>query len=862
MKIVYASIIIFVVLAAILLFYLLPTQEEESLIHLKTQDFSQAEPYYEKKWEAGDRSIHVIIPLVKIREGQGKMQEAIALLEEYVKGHPQDPQGLKMLSDLYLNGLYKEKYVQSLEKLVQLGDEKSLSTLAYWYQDHGELQKACPLLQKLVRTEEVVASNFYDLAKCYEEGKNLAGALSLMEMKRTRFPKEVSVSDLIYELKLLHTLKAGDTFEKAWIRLLADFLVQKNEPESAFGPLEYLRTYYPEHTDAFIAWTKPLANKDLDLKVASLDAERDNPAGRQKAFRALFQLYRNGFLNVRLANVLFSLFLDDGDLEALKQLLQKVPASQIDENSLVNYIVQASGENDEEALQLLRDNLYRSELQAHPVLYFALENKAPPSLQELTRPELFYLFKLAASKQKKDYALNIGANLPDYFGLQPYQLAELATLYTSLKEGKRFERMLSQSALERKTTEEAFLILEFTNSRPKKVIDWLKQKENPPDYLLQNLYTAAAATKEYSAALLIAKRLVKREQTFSNQMRYALALTQVGKIENGLALLQNLYAKHPQKAERTYFEALLVAYKHNTDYKEQLLAFMNSHQNPSKVLQRDFAYTYMDLGAYSKAEKALWAVAQKESGESDDVQTLIFLWGPNPTVEQAAWIEQRARSAGDDFPYWLKHLSFIGHFCSVIELYEKNCSLKKEALFAYMDALVALDKLSKLRCILRKAPYYPKEIIGYAEIAEDLELQRWLLRKLGNYSQLASVDFARGAYCCVAKDLKHLHCLKSEHFLELGTVWEFWRCYEKARSLWLWGLHINLNCTPEQTLTKALLLQKLNENRINGKEPSLNEMALYYERTAKDSSSKAAFANMMMDLGYIELAGDLLHCGH
>jgi uncharacterized protein (TIGR02996 family) len=82
--------------------------------------------------------------------------------------------------------------------------------------------------------------------------------------------------------------------------------------------------------------------------------------------------------------------------------------------------------------------------------------------------------------------------------------------------------------------------------------------------------------------------------------------------------------------------------------REELIAFLDGRiRTPSLSAddRRDLAYDLLDLGDKTEAIQALEINAADESPESDDVDELLFLWGPAPPPEEMNWLKDRARHA-------------------------------------------------------------------------------------------------------------------------------------------------------------------------------------------------------------------------
>jgi tetratricopeptide (TPR) repeat protein len=88
--------------------------------------------------------------------------------------------------------------------------------------------------------------------------------------------------------------------------------------------------------------------------------------------------------------------------------------------------------------------------------------------------------------------------------------------------------------------------------------------------------------------------------------------------------------------------------------------------------RRAAAARLVDLGARDRAAAVMQDVAAGAGPTDQDVQQLLWLWGPAPTSHQIDWLVSRLRSASaPDRSAWMVHLTSAGAASRVVDLYRQ-----------------------------------------------------------------------------------------------------------------------------------------------------------------------------------------------
>lgn len=881
MKKFYVGIILIVVIGLVLAYFLFPSKKEEALILLKDHQYLQAEKFFLDEYNKGNHSQDILIPLEVATLEQGNISFALKLMQEYILSHPNDIESLKQLALLYHVNQNDDLYYATLLKVVDLGDRdpEILESLATWYQQQGKQEPFCEILAKLIQTQKAKLNDYRELALCYAQENRIKEALSIMEAKRKKFPKETITSDLLFEIYLEHT-KGDDIKEK--IQLLAQFILEKKDPQLAYYALGILKNDYPSIENYYISLIDPLVVESPLLQTATLEIEWEEDKSSQekmKTMQKLLKLYTTRKLNTKLQNLLFNVLLDRKEDQLLLKLIKTTFADQIDEQSMANLAFETLSRKKSFLAEAMMKALGPEYLQENPfthvILLLAIDDeKAKDGLEDLlketfvTQEELLILLRLSSMLKWDSITLQIGSRLPPFVGMNEYDFVQIASVYTDMKKAQEIYKILPKIT----ASKPALKVLEVSMGKSKEVADWLHLEKNVKEYLLSALYDAAEVNKEYLLALYVAKRQVHDYPSLTSRAFYANALVQIGKVQKGLELLGEVYHEDPTDPfiERAYFDALVLV-----ENKELLQKFMQTIEARGKLTKEyllDFAYTYLDvLGDFKKAAHLFWIASENASPKSDEVQTLIYLWGPKPSCNEIAWVEKRALSANhDDLGLWLQHLISLRRYHFVIDLFEKRRPATKAAVFAYLNALSyyseQFDELKpKLKRAIAMAICYAhsekdlKELAAYAEEAENFQLEADIWKKLRAPSKLAKAEFAMKNYsatlCALRSTPKNL-----EPLYEYGTIWESRRCFCASRMAFLKAIHSR--DSREKLDVRALVLFDLDKDRVDacGKyKQALYTMHQYYERASCDSESLAAYANLLMDADEVEAAKNILH---
>jgi tetratricopeptide (TPR) repeat protein len=131
---------------------LLPREQELRVMYMKGQRYEQARAEFENQLARGDLSVSIVMPLKDLYVHFGEIDKAVALLERFVKDHPDNVSALRVLAKLYGDSMRPAEQIATLETLHRLHPgEKALRELVALYDLHGPYEKKIAAFDILVR---------------------------------------------------------------------------------------------------------------------------------------------------------------------------------------------------------------------------------------------------------------------------------------------------------------------------------------------------------------------------------------------------------------------------------------------------------------------------------------------------------------------------------------------------------------------------------------------------------------------------------------------------------------------------------------------------------------------------------------
>jgi hypothetical protein len=172
------------------------------------------------------------------------------------------------------------------------------------------------------------------------------------------------------------------------------------------------------------------------------------------------------------------------------------------------------------------------------------------------------------------------------------------------------------------------------------------------------------------------------------------------------------------------YEETLVELKRN----DELIHFYQKYIKNSGLAvdeKRRIAFRFLELNHKEDALSVFKELAESAVAQSPDVEQLLFLWGPRPSLVDRKWLANRASdSKNEERTQWLRHLANAGGAREVIQLTGKEPSSRAtDNLFlVYLQALEELEDKETFAQALRQwmeSETDPDRLWLYGSLADD-----------------------------------------------------------------------------------------------------------------------------------------------
>lgn len=774
-----------------------PFYKPLSLMFYYNREYGKSLERYQALYDKNDRAISVVGPLIRLNLEYANVEQAITLMEEYVKNNPNSHESWKYLGDIYLSADKPHHYLWTLEKLYELAPSKSLLQEAIdYYNYYGHDDK------KILAYETMIKNFRYDTDDCVE----------LAELYLAKGQQEKALG-LLEEGLIIHTPK--DATETA-AGLYVDLMLAKGETNIAFDFANQFLHQNPEAKNVsdigniFIAHNKSkelLALLDnlpktlqsthelIDIKVEAMYLQHR----LGDAYHYLRDLALENKLPPTQLENLFTLGLtEEKNPRQYEQVIKGQSLTSLTQSTLLSLISHAYTERLPLLQQKLKSEISKDMLQDNPVLLYSLllttTPKAPtpndlvfflrPDLENLSAEEEIDLAVLFDTVGLRSITKDILKKFTSFNQIPLDHITTVANLYNSYgmsKDGlEKINQLKKNLANPSHQLDLAWLLLATGANETQDVKKFINEYGNELDAAnLLDIYQTAIFAKANSIALFVAEQLKEREPSKNNLRLYADALVINGQVDEGWKILKQLYDEgHPdQDLQASYIKALAIATSQNKwyadEFKDTLQAALHDPEMSQKTL-RDIGYFLVDRHYKEEAEPIFFELAQNRPYNDPDTQTLLEIWGSKPTSEQVAWVVKRAQeSQGLDKGGWLTYLNDTKHASLAYAIVSADELQDKTLADAYITTLAKLRKEGELQSVL--STILPNE--------QDMDR----LRKMGRIARGEALDNAgESIYLKILAE----HPQDEEALHELGVIYFAKAAFRHAR--WYLGTYLCL----------------------------------------------------------------------
>ncbi len=211
MRAIHYLIVALVVCAGIALsVILIPSEGEIALIRFKDKDFESARTAYERRVNENGLSSELVVPLTQLYLQYGDVAQAIAVMESYLKKHPEDTVAKERLGRFYQYAQRPYEYRLNLEELaIQNPSETNLRELSDLFNFQSQFDKQIATLQKLVDLYPEKHTDFLDLANLQAAEGRFGDAAATLRNFEAIHPQRITPDTVQFMMSL--QLDSGQT---------------------------------------------------------------------------------------------------------------------------------------------------------------------------------------------------------------------------------------------------------------------------------------------------------------------------------------------------------------------------------------------------------------------------------------------------------------------------------------------------------------------------------------------------------------------------------------------------------------------------------------------------------------------------
>jgi predicted Zn-dependent protease len=730
--------IIIAVLSLGLSFVLKPGSSEVAYIHYVDKFYHLALQQYQALWNQGEQdNVNVIVPLAKLYIQEGRIDEAIEVLESYLKTHPEDIAARQRLGMYYQYNQMPYAYLENLEKMQALSPSvENLRELSAIYNSYQLYDKQIAVLQALLEEQEASEEDYINLAYVYSAQGHYQKVMDIIQKLRERKQQELlalgtvefAVSVYLYmnqpqQAFTLAQQQHDNRIER--VLPLARVIREKGYPQLALKlllPFAEQKQKYPQ----------------LLFEYAELEYMLDE---QNQLLPVLIQLYEQGRLPEQVKEPFVKLLLQSNQTQYLEKIIKNGDIDLFSEQILLVIVETLIKEKKTQLAQRIRKDLGKAFLQNYPVLDLLLAiGEQDKNLQD----EFVRLGKIQNIPEEKRIPVarvcfQIGlsemtAQLVNSFNADSYlnevDLYELANLFLMLQQapsGIKLFTALDKKYPENQKIDAILALFSAAIGDIQKIQQWIARSQ-PSNQQLLPLYQAAIEFKHAKPALLLAEYMYQQAVTEKTVQYLADAYVLAKQNSDALPLYRKLWKKY-HVLTFGYYQALAYSIRDTQDeeqraeFKSELIQLIAKEFDSTKLSYPErlsIAYLLLEVNIKPPAEEIFLQLAKTAAVDSDEVQQLVFLWGPRPEKKHIDWVKQRINNAEKEtYAQWLQILNYMGEASFVMQFVEQNkIPLSPDIYQQYVTALVSAAPVKKLAKVIHSLAEKEKNIKNLEKLAE------------------------------------------------------------------------------------------------------------------------------------------------
>jgi Tfp pilus assembly protein PilF len=614
-------------LAASLL--LITRRPEQALISYRDKNFDEALRRYEARLKSGDLSPAVVMPLSQLYLQFGNVDAAVALMERYVREHPEDVTARTELGRYYQFAQRGPEYLAELEALSRLSpSEQTLRSIAEIYSFQSQFDEQIATLQRIVELYPGSPQDLIDMA--------------------TLMAARGRLTDAAAALRRLHEVHP-DASTPETIQFLLSTLLDSGQPDAA---VTEGRQWLQQHRDpvaaarlASIVGFKGNKRQALDLlepfvadaarspELLSELTQLELANGLQdRALARLVQLDRADRLPPAALEPYLDLLLTSGQTGEALEVAQRRNIGGLPPWLLTALVDRALAAGQLAAIDRITERAGSGFFEQAPLLgarlALARNDRAGAErwmqvalARQRTPDETIGLAQVYLAVGESDTAIDLLRPLTQDPSAPDAVVVDLANLYLDAGRAEEGLPVVAAARARRRSAaidgRWALLAAKAGDIAP--VRQWLQRTPDAqvPDDVLTDLFYVASDSKETGLAAEAAARLFARRGTPMWRLQLATALSAAGRPAEALPHFRALL---PGDAaiESGYVEALRAAEAMGVpvrDEQRRYWAARLAKTGLSEQEQEEVVYALLDLEDLDAAVPALARLARREGGQ-------------------------------------------------------------------------------------------------------------------------------------------------------------------------------------------------------------------------------------------------------
>lgn len=634
----YIVIALLVIIGVGVSLYLIPGEKELALIEYKDKIYDteknaySAKDKYIQQLQEGNLSIDVVSALVDIYLQEGNVNEAINVLEAYVKEKPDDVAAREKLGQLYQYAQRPDDYLKNLEEINKLGagqsGQQTLRTLSDIYHFNQDYEKQTEALKKLLKEKDKLTPEKYiELANLLASENKPKDAIAVLRELQKNYPQSMTFESTQLLVSLL--MDTGDSLGAygevvAWkeagkkpeeVARLVNVLHYRGSPELAQKVLD--------------SYGDVNANQALFVEQVLLHVTFGKD---DQAFEMLKKLHAEGRVPVELLDSFLLLALKNNDESLITELSAQITPANTSESEAISLTELAVQSNRRELLDLISKQLAMPEyLNTYPLfdIVYSLaagiegvDEKIQKYLTNNNPGDVHYVViaRNCARAGKTACAEDFLNKLAASENIDAPKLAAIGSIYLELHQYDNglgfFEKHRKPDA--NQEVEKVWVRLAAGAGRGEDVATWLSTHQSITDnQLLADLYFLASNNHHDEFAVDMAKLLLDKSDTPAHREYLAYSYIRTGKYPEAIELLSS-GGELSGNAVDTVFAALVAQAKRDPSYRDDLAQFAREQLDSDKIdQQRKMAmiYALIDVGQMDVAMPYIKRLAMTRGGE-------------------------------------------------------------------------------------------------------------------------------------------------------------------------------------------------------------------------------------------------------